>query len=227
APTTTSNKGEIVLQPNYFTSSLYVNPLLEDIDALIAIFKEEYDATHPSNAFDTFKTIWSSLGWPWLHFKIFDDRSRDTFLRVTIRLFLEKAMNTSEAPFSRVTALFGLYTFFYSQPSSVAPALLRAGHIPISKDHYNMLLSFADISTDPQLTPLVAHMVSTMVNEGVFHILPDSCLRPYTPSTLPREIVRSASTVDEGNVEKRKSGRPSKKDLAKRAKTALNILDNW
>jgi hypothetical protein len=37
----------------------------------------------------------------------------------------------SEAPSIRAVALFGLYTFYFTQPSGTAPALHRVAHIPI------------------------------------------------------------------------------------------------
>lgn len=37
----------------------------------------------------------------------------------------------SEAPHTRAVALFGFYTFYFTQPSGAAPALHRIAHIPI------------------------------------------------------------------------------------------------
>ncbi|KAK0205735.1 hypothetical protein IW262DRAFT_671015 [Armillaria fumosa] len=73
APTTT---GRLCLQPSYFTSSVYVNAVRDDIAILSCPFK-------------LFKEIWCSQGWQWLHLKIFDPRGRDAFLHTTLRLFLE------------------------------------------------------------------------------------------------------------------------------------------
>jgi hypothetical protein len=87
APTHTTPRGHVALQPTYFTSSLFVDPAREDIDHLIRIYTERYGMSQLSQPFTLFKDIWSSQGWTWLHFKAFDARSRDAFLKVTMRLF--------------------------------------------------------------------------------------------------------------------------------------------
>lgn len=43
---------------------------------------------------------------------------------------LERTVKT-EAPFTRVTALFGLYIFFYTQIKDTVPPLYSTSHIPI------------------------------------------------------------------------------------------------
>jgi hypothetical protein len=172
-PTPSVTRGDLTLQPSYFTSSLFVNPLREDIARLIQAYVEQYlgysggnpianvvgsentrnDATSqgpqtqdqvaantehsaedaalvstsdtsillpnesmaystslptigqssaPSRApvlqatstvvvhpqpFALFKQLWSSQGWCWLHFKVFDGRARESFLTVVLRLF--------------------------------------------------------------------------------------------------------------------------------------------
>lgn len=89
APTVSSKKGEVILQPAYFTSSIFVEALREDILGLIAAFTEAYSQTaQPSQPFTLFKTIWTAQGWPWYHLRVLDDRSRDKFLQVVARLFV-------------------------------------------------------------------------------------------------------------------------------------------
>ena len=87
APTHTTPRGQVVLQPTYFTSSLFVDPAREDINHLIQVYTERYGAFPLSQPFALFKDIWVNQGWTWLHFKTFDARSRDGFLKVTMRLF--------------------------------------------------------------------------------------------------------------------------------------------
>lgn len=87
------NRGQVVLQPNYFTSSIYVKALRDDISTLIYHFHERYKEDN-SKPFALFKTLWSSQGWKWMHFKAFDNRTRDTFLNVTVRLFLGMRRNS-------------------------------------------------------------------------------------------------------------------------------------
>ncbi len=85
APTTT---GRLCLQPSYFTSSVYVNAVRDDIAVLLKSFEEQYSNSPHSCPFKLFKEIWCSQGWQWLHLKIFDPRGRDAFSHTTLRLFL-------------------------------------------------------------------------------------------------------------------------------------------
>jgi hypothetical protein len=85
-----AGRGEITLQPSYFTSSLYVDPLRHDIQHLIHVFTEQYLQSQTPLPFLLFKKVWAMQGWTWIHFKVFDARARDSFLRVTARLFIGK-----------------------------------------------------------------------------------------------------------------------------------------
>lgn len=91
APTHTTPRGQVVLQPTYFTSSLFVDPAREDINHLICVYTERYGMFPISQPFALFKDIWNNQGWTWLHFKTFDARPRDTFLKITMRLFLGRS----------------------------------------------------------------------------------------------------------------------------------------
>ena len=88
SPAPSAVRGDITLQPSYFTSSLYVNPLREDISDLISAFSQKYKEEKPTQPFACFKEIWKEQGWSWLHFKVFDSRARHSFISVTERLFL-------------------------------------------------------------------------------------------------------------------------------------------
>jgi hypothetical protein len=154
-PSPSATRGELVLQPSYFTSSLFVHPLRDDILRLIQIYHEQYLQTQPKQPFVLFKSIWCSLGWNWLHFKVFDARARESFLQVTARLFLGvyiviqrdsgldesmlERMVMTEPPLSRVVALFGFYTFFSSQPTPSAHSLHSITHVPIPIGAYSRL----------------------------------------------------------------------------------------
>lgn len=84
-----ANRGDLILQPSYFTSSLYVEPLREDLTTLVNLFAQRYVETWPpSEPFALFKRIWSEQGWCWLHFRVLDARSRETFINVTERIFV-------------------------------------------------------------------------------------------------------------------------------------------
>ncbi|KAF9056533.1 hypothetical protein BJ165DRAFT_531317 [Panaeolus papilionaceus] len=156
APASSTPRGEVALQPNYFTSSIYVNALKDDISTLVLKFYEAY-SNDTSTPFKAFKSIWTKLGWHWLHFKVFDHRTRKTFLDVTLRLFLERTVKT-EAPFTRVVALFGLHTFFFTQIESTAPPLYTVKNIPIPFDHRTNLMALPETLSTPHLLPLQPHV---------------------------------------------------------------------
>jgi len=89
APAPSAGRGDVVLQPAFFTSVLYVQPLREDVSLLTKQFREHYSERDlVVSPFSVFKQLWRSEGWKWLHFKAFDDRARETFLLVTARIFL-------------------------------------------------------------------------------------------------------------------------------------------
>ncbi|KAK0506277.1 hypothetical protein EDD18DRAFT_1122743, partial [Armillaria luteobubalina] len=223
APTTT---GRLCLQPAYFTSSVYVNAVREDIASLVKSFEEQYSNSSQSCPFKLFKEIWCSQGWQWLHLKIFDPRGRDAFLHTTLRLFLECIVNLGK-PITSLVALFGLYTFFYTQPSDVCPPLHSVQHIPIPCDQYATLISIPDTLTAAELEPFkpaVLRILKTFVTSENFHILPASGLGCQNPRTLPREIVVPDVLDEEGPKRK---GRPTKGDRVKRSKVALDNLDQW
>lgn len=145
APEPSTSRGDITLQPGYFTSSLYVEPLREDLRTLTKVFAEQYETAE--RPFELFKRLWSEQGWCWLHLRVYDGRGRQAFLRNTERVFvgtsrsysanntltvasLERLAST-EPLLNRVVALFALYTFHNSQPSSSAPPIYALPHIAI------------------------------------------------------------------------------------------------
>ncbi|TFK56943.1 hypothetical protein OE88DRAFT_76040 [Heliocybe sulcata] len=255
APTPSTSRGTVILQPSFFTSSLYVNPLREDIQHLIRLYSEAYTLLQGQNLkpFELFKKLWDSQGWTYLHFKVFDARTREAFLGITARLFLEH-MTESQPLLSRVVALFALYTFHFTQPDTSTPALHSIRYIPIDYDVYQSLTSLPTSLTEPQLAPLpphVTYVLSTLLDAQVFHVLPSSTLNPYNPCTLPREIFihddipaasyehvsRAASAdasgwsgqstpVPDGPTPKKK-GRPSKRERMRKSKDAVLSLDKW
>ena len=87
APTPSAARGDLTLQPPFFTSSLFVNPFREDIDRLTDLFIQEFTdlVTQP---FALFKRLWQDQGWAYMHLKVFDARTRHTYLTVACRLFV-------------------------------------------------------------------------------------------------------------------------------------------
>jgi hypothetical protein len=176
-----------------------------------------------------FKSLWLSLGWNWLHFKVFDDSSRQTFLDITLRLFLERTVKT-EAPFTRVAALFGLHIFFYTQIKNTVPPLYSTSHIPIPADHYISLKDLPEVVANTHvrdLQPYTASILSCLWKDQVFFILPKNEFGPLNPRVLPRELFAlEASNLNPESLQKRK-GRPAGREKSKKARAALQALDEW
>ncbi|KIM88530.1 hypothetical protein PILCRDRAFT_228881 [Piloderma croceum F 1598] len=245
APSPSVSRGGITIQPSYFTSSLYIHPLRDDILHLIQVYSNHYVQTQPTQPFSLFKTVWNSIRWTWMHFKVFDSRARDMFLKVTMRLFLAERMVHTEYPLNRVVALFGLYTFLRTQPRTKAPSLHSVEHIEIPIDLYTSIMTLPQTLT-AHLTPLQAHAIyvlSALVKAQAFYILPASALHPFNPRELPREIFvqdgfELSTPVDEQGQElsgsaivpeipSKKKGRPTKRDKKKKALQALHQVDKW
>jgi hypothetical protein len=87
APTPSASRGDLILQPPFFTSSLFVVPFRADIERLIDLFVQEH-AHHAARPFTLFKRLWEEQGWTYMHLKIFDARTRHTYLTVACRLFV-------------------------------------------------------------------------------------------------------------------------------------------
>ncbi|KAJ7654982.1 hypothetical protein DFH06DRAFT_1201228 [Mycena polygramma] len=220
------NRGNVVLQPTYFTSSVYVKALRDDITTLVHNFHEQYKEDN-SKPFALFKTLWNAQGWKWMHFKVFDSRTRETFLNVTVRLFLERMVKT-EAPFTRTVALFALYTFFNTQPTGSAPPLHGLSHIPIPIDQYASLIALPSTLSTPYLAPLqpfAAYVMTTLVNAQAFHLLPNSELGALNPRDVPREIFVEEGLIDSNQPQRK--GHNSKRDKVIKARTALDEVGRW
>ncbi|KIP11408.1 hypothetical protein PHLGIDRAFT_99581, partial [Phlebiopsis gigantea 11061_1 CR5-6] len=145
-------RGDITLQPSYFTSSLFVEPLREDIAHLDNNASSSY-VNASKQPFTYFKMLWTDYGWSWLHFKVFDGRARESFIRTVLRCFAEYIVDAVN-PLAQTVALFGMYTFFMSQPSSSGPSLHRVTHIAMPLDMYKSLLELPQNLAPPHLAPL-------------------------------------------------------------------------
>uniref|UniRef100_A0A8H8CQI2 Uncharacterized protein n=1 Tax=Psilocybe cubensis TaxID=181762 RepID=A0A8H8CQI2_PSICU len=237
APAPSTSRGDVVLQPNYFTSSVYVKALRDDISTLIFRFHEVFSLPGCTKPFALFKNVWLNLGWNWLQFKVFDSRSRHTFLDVTLRVFLERTVRT-EAPFTRVVALFGMTLFLHCIASRIYP-FLAARIVTLSQnfaegvrrsDHYVSLKAMPDSLTNAQTLPLqpyARYVLSCLERDHVFYILPKSDLGAANPRDLPREIFTEdgMSFHDQGPQKRR--GRPARREKGKKARAALDQLDKW
>ncbi|KAH9082218.1 hypothetical protein EDB83DRAFT_2337056 [Lactarius deliciosus] len=184
-----------------------------------------------------------------MHLKVFDARTRHTYLTIACRLFVERLVEHVE-PIRRLVALFGLYTFYFTQPSGSRIPIYSIRQIDIAIDQYDLLLELPKV-VPPALGPYASQVLSALINARVFYILPVSRLEPYSPRTLPREVfvedeetaertesvplseteqdhpVSGASTTRAGKVPPKKKGRPSKRDMAKKTKDAVAGLGRW
>jgi hypothetical protein len=176
-------------------------------------------------------------------------------------------------PIRRLVALFGLYTFYFTQPEGTQIPLYSTKHIDIAlggcclvflgldvdnstvADQYELFLGVPK-TVSPMLAPYASQVVSTLVEAKAFYVLPVSGLGSYNPRTLPREVfVEDMDEMDQSDARMlplesevdppvtgltgtqddtatptkvpKKKGRPSKRDMAKRAKDAVAGLDRW
>ncbi|KAF8499279.1 hypothetical protein F5888DRAFT_1611690 [Russula emetica] len=232
-PTPSTARGDLILQPPFFTSSLFVDPFRADIERLIDLFVQEH-AVHAARPFALFKRLWEEQGWTYMHLKIFDARTRHTYLTVACRLFVEQIAEHME-PIRRLVALFGLYTFYFTQPLDSRIPLYSIRHIDIALDQFELLLEMPR-TIPPMLAPYASQVLSALTNAKFFYILPLSNIGPYNPRVLPREVYiedvdemveRDPLTAPLESEVPKKKGRPSKRDIAKRAKEAVAGLDRW
>ncbi|KAG6381037.1 hypothetical protein JVT61DRAFT_5433 [Boletus reticuloceps] len=246
APSPSSSRGEIILQPAYFTSSSFVHPARADIDSLLQLYSHQYTPT-TSHPFTLFKDIWQAQGWPWIQFKVFDARSRAAFLKVVMRLFSEH-IRGGEPPLRRAAALFGLYTIFSTQPSISAPPLYSAAQIQVTwgthapqtlsprvpdvtQDLYQDIEMLPDALDAEFLRPIRPHVVyvqSKLLQAQAFHILPRAETHPLNPRALPREVVVEDAEATTSTAQgRKKKGRPSRRERIKKARDSLVALDGW
>ena len=105
-PSSAAQRGAASIQPAYFTSSLFVDALREDISQLSDVYSHRYrlaflsgnnDSASTSGSssndsglrpFGLFKEVWMEQGWQWLHLKMLEPRARETFVSVVLRTFL-------------------------------------------------------------------------------------------------------------------------------------------
>ena len=78
------------------------------------------------------------------------------------------------------------------------------------------------------LRPYAATVLCTLLKDDVFYILPPAALCPDNPRELPREqVIDDASDLLSLDTGKRKRGRPSKQDKARRNNAIVARLERW
>lgn len=153
-------------------------------------------------------------------------------------------MVITEAPLHRVAALFALYTFFSTQPSTSTPKLHSVSHVEVTcggsprshvrgglmtdsclTDLYDAIMRLPDVLVADSLEPLRPHttyVLSALFRVGAFHILPHARVYPLNPRQLPRE--RVVQDIDRST---KKVGRPSKREKKKRVNDSIASLKEW
>jgi hypothetical protein len=126
-------------------------------------------------------------------------------------------------------------------------------HLPLFADIYTSLLRLPSALDEPALAPMrphVTHVLRRLLDSRMFLLLPPSTQHPENPRELPREVyvnealgvlaglapvagvAPSASDTSQNAAAavepaRRKVGRPSKRDKARRARETLDRLDKW
>jgi hypothetical protein len=88
SPGSSAQRGDISVQPEYYTSSLFVEPLRRDLHRLIAQYSAGYAESHYPHPFQAFKSLYYELGWNWLHLRELERRARSVFLQTVMRIIL-------------------------------------------------------------------------------------------------------------------------------------------
>jgi hypothetical protein len=74
------------------------------------------------------------------------------------------------------------------------------------------------------LQPYTGFILSCLWKDQIFFILPKNEFRPLNPRVLPREVL--APNLNPESLQKRK-GRPAGREKSKKARAALQTLDEW
>ncbi|KAJ1306682.1 hypothetical protein OPQ81_007675 [Rhizoctonia solani] len=235
-PTVTLHGALPVLQPEYFSSDIFVVPLRLDIEKLLTEFTRrlrnhsdhcglaepvtnnatDQNGIFKDNSLKTFISFWTSSDWKFMHLRCLDAIGRTAFVRIVHRIFLEASITCADE-FMRLGALYGLYTFHMTQPSQ----LHRVLEIPVPLDH---LLQFSQLPLTFQYPhKLVAtHLISTLISQHTFRLLPVSSLRPMNPTILPQTFIAISTTAQDTTP--RGPGRVTVTNRLRTAKRAVDEL---
>ncbi|KAL5633333.1 hypothetical protein ACGC1H_003735 [Rhizoctonia solani] len=238
-PTVTLHGALPVLQPEYFSSDLFVTPLRLDIENLLTEFARRLqnhsdhcglaepaasNATDPNgifrnNSLKIFLSCWASSDWKFMHLRCLDAIGRTAFLRTVHRTFLEASITFSDE-LMRLGALYGLYTFHMTQPSQ----LHRVLEIPIPLDHLQQFFKLPLTFQHPHML-VATHLISTLISQHTFRLLPVSGLRPMNPTMLPQTFV-AISTISQDTMP-RGPGRVTVTNRLRMGKRAVDELQTF
>jgi len=211
-------RGEVILDPIFYTSSPFVEPFRADIEQLLQTFKVQYTVSPPPRrVFSLFKELWRSTGWSFLHLSVLEDLDRDAFTLTVFRLFLER-IHEKELPIIRAGALFGLYISFYTQPHRV---LRSQAQIPIAIDTLSSLPKLFEVGP-ADFSCYTTYILDRFSSTSAFLVIPASHLFPYNTRNLPHALL---VTEQPDANKKKKAGRKSKKEKGQLAIAGIKTLE--
>ncbi|GJJ14248.1 hypothetical protein Clacol_008512 [Clathrus columnatus] len=247
-PTPSIPRGsEPSLQGYYYTSSLFISSLQQDINALLTTYAHAYarDPFEPEKPFELFKSTWKTLGWNYAHLRCVDAK-RPVFVGVVGRCFVggvtidfvasERVADTSEHPIRRAAALFGLYIWYTTQPKPPEVNMPVADYITIPTNTYEAFTQLHTLYVAP-LRTYISFIISQFISQSLFHIIPSTKYHAYNPRDLPHTIPLLTRDIEAGHGfgggngsgqrGKKKKGRPSQLDHAQRADKTISELEEF
>lgn len=169
----------------YFTSQSFIDRAQTDIDSLLSAWitsaksnQQQHQLKHHHHPlpnsnqkrlgpFLKFKSIYSRLGWIYIHLSVVDPALRRHWFNTLIRLFLNNLKEDVE-PLRQIGTLFGLWCFWGTQPDSV-----------LGPKHYIIL--------DPDMLDYLKRIPSKFSNQldQYFNSSIDECFDESKPSNTP------------------------------------------
>ncbi|GAA5947623.1 hypothetical protein JCM3765_001006 [Sporobolomyces pararoseus] len=206
------------IQPRlFFHSEQWITPLYRDINALLNSFESEWnkelqrqieasrrDTTVSekeeswNSPFEVFKQLWKDKGWSLVHLLgVTDGALRTSWGESVLRGFAEHLV-PNESPLRQIGALFAVFVFCKTQPSTVIQQFLQIG-IP-TLDHLISFPTRIAPSLDPSNSSLlhpppssdVTTILSSLLSRShpLFHLVPTELY--LHPKNLPTVLIRDA-----------------------------------
>ncbi|MBW0463449.1 hypothetical protein O181_003164 [Austropuccinia psidii MF-1] len=129
----------------YFTSQSFISKAQTDVDALLdswvdAAINQQSSKLGP---FLKFKSIYSRLGWTYIHLSVVDPALRKFWFNSIVRLFLDKFKPNVE-PLRQIGCLFALWCFWGTQPDVLGPK----HYIVVDTTMYEFIQTFPENFAD-------------------------------------------------------------------------------
>ncbi|GAA5898350.1 uncharacterized protein JCM6883_000997 [Sporobolomyces salmoneus] len=201
----------------FFHSEQWITPLYKDINALLNQFEHrwEIELQHQIAAtggeegtremrspFELFKQLWKEKGWSLIHLLgVTDGPLRAPWGESVLRGFAEH-LNSKETPLRQIGALFAIFIFCKTQPSSTVQQCLK---IDIPTLEYLttfpvQVSPFLDPTDSSPLSPPPSHDVTTVLasllspTKPLFYLIPTELY--LHPPNLPTVLIRDARSAE-------------------------------